>query len=113
MKQCNSSTCDLKGQLQPLENFRKNKNMPDGLERTCIICKKKYYRKNKKRIIAQNVANAKKDPEKQKDYLAKYPFSRASLRQTEIPFLLMVRMPLALTFSVIQLSSSGIKNFLV
>ncbi len=38
------------------------------------------------------------------------PFALASFRQAYMPFLFMVRMPLAETFSVTQRFSSGMKN---
>jgi hypothetical protein len=41
------------------------------------------------------------------DYLVRNPFSLASLRAVEIPFLSIVLIPAAVTFKVIYLSSSG------
>lgn len=72
MKICNSSTCNLKEILQPLENFRKNKRMSDGLEPTCATCKKKYYQKNKAKFHAKNRARIKADPEAEKKYQCDY-----------------------------------------
>jgi len=79
MKKCNSSTCDLKGQLQPLENFRKNKRMDDGLESTCTACKKKYYQKNKAIFHAKNRARVEANPEAEKKYQSSY---RSKNKQT-------------------------------
>ncbi len=44
-KICSSPHCSFAGQPQTADNFFRNKNQPDGLQRTCKSCQKRYTAK--------------------------------------------------------------------
>ena len=61
---------------KPLKDFRKQSSTKDGLKYYCKACDdttaKKYYEKNKKKIITKVTEWQKDNPNKVKDYKRSY-----------------------------------------
>lgn len=53
-KKCTNSKCKHNGELQPIENFDKNKNKEDGYNDWCKDCKHEHYLEKREKIIKKN-----------------------------------------------------------
>jgi len=73
---------------------------------------KLFHLINQKKMLSR-VGNSISYNKENNNYFFRKPFSRASLRHAEMPFLSMVRKAATETLSVIHLFSSGMKNRLV
>lgn len=76
MKACSNEKCNLRGQLQSLENFSFNKRMKDGLSYECKACMKErvkeWYFKNKNKVRQQNKKWTENNRDKVKEYRIRY-----------------------------------------
>jgi len=65
---CVRPGCSWNGELQPVENFTKNKNRPNGLNAYCKECRKKYNQKTKKQWQSYNKQYKQTHKEEIKEY---------------------------------------------
>ena len=68
MKICTNDRCFFVGQLQPLENFCKDKNTKDGHKFRCKMCGSQYYQE----IKEERIHYRKDHKEETKDYNKQY-----------------------------------------
>ncbi len=76
-----SKTCSACGDSKSLDSFVKNKASSDGRYSQCKECRKKYYQKNKAKLLEQHKQYYKENAEWKKAYQDKY----RKAKMAEIP----------------------------
>jgi len=81
--------CTKCKEQKPLEAFRKQSSTKDGLKYYCKECDdktaKRYYEKNKKKIITKVTQWQKDNPDKVKDYKKSYYGKNKSVQPSTVP----------------------------
>jgi predicted methyltransferase len=81
--------CTKCKEQKPLAAFRKQSSTKDGLKYYCKECDdktaKRYYEKNKKKIITKVTQWQKDNPDKVKDYKKSYYGKNKSVQPSTVP----------------------------
>jgi len=81
--------CPKCKEQKPLAAFRKQSSTKDGLKYYCKECDdktaKRYYEKNKKKIITKVTQWQKDNPDKVKDYKKSYYGKNKSVQPSTVP----------------------------
>ncbi len=81
--------CTKCKEQKPLGDFRKQSSTKDGLKYYCKECDdktaKRYYEKNKKKIITKVTQWKKDNPDKVKDYKKSYYGKNKSVQPSTVP----------------------------